>query len=273
MSDAPTPPPQPAIQAAAQLLAEGQPGQAAARLAALVDEAPTYAAAHVLYATALEAEGRPQQALDAWGRAAALVPRSPLVHRARVRLLAAGDAPAPERAAPPTPAPAEAEGPDLDREIVVDDPPPPAFDAGAEVLPPEPSAHDEDSDAPPADGGGWEVIAEEPVPTPPLDARAEPDVMPPDPDADAFAVADELDSLIAQLEDAPRIRPDPEFQGPEVAFDNADVDEMASETLAKIYAAQGQYAEAASIYDALARQQPERADEHRQSAAAMRDQA
>ena len=47
---------------------------------------PTYAAAHVLLAVALDAAGDPAEALAAWHRAAFLVPRSPLVRRERQRL-------------------------------------------------------------------------------------------------------------------------------------------------------------------------------------------
>lgn len=70
---------------------------------------------------------------------------------------------------------------------------------------------------------------------------------------------DDLDALIQRLEDAPRIRPDPKFDGPAPAFDETIADDMVSETLARIYAAQQQYAEAAIVYEKLAAQQPEQA--------------
>ena len=393
MRDAPSSVPEPAIQVAARLLAEGRPSLAADRLAELVAEAPTYAAAHVLHATALEAAGRFDDALGAWGRAASLVPRSPLVHRERERLLAShpasrpsaegglpavplaggsggtartgdpgdspaeadpagreegaeapvpfvpdahdalpvveafpfdtivpgaapddaadtdrGDAPdptsetpAPEYGGPPplevsdlffgdpfTPTPSTTPEPETP-EPAEPEPEPdarPRTEGGwlegpsetSDLLPPEgdvPRSPDPDLHVPePLEASGWEVLSEESVPTPPHDVHAEPDVVSPEGDAppdDAFAVADELDALIAQLEDAPRIRPDPEFRGPEVAFDEADVDEMASETLAKIYAAQHQYVEAAVIYEKLAARQPDRADEMLRLAAEMRE--
>lgn len=87
-------------------------------------------------------------------------------------------------------------------------------------------------------------------------------------------VADELDRLIQQLEGAPRIRPDPSYKGPEVSFSGSeDAKEMVSETLAKIYAAQKQYAEAAVVYDKLAAQRPEQAREMRRLAEEMRGKA
>ncbi|MGB3542259.1 MAG: hypothetical protein WBA11_04965, partial [Rubrivirga sp.] len=82
--------------------------------------------------------------------------------------------------------------------------------------------------------------------------------------------ADDLDSLIAQLDEAPRIRPDPTYDGPEVSLDTPEVDDLASETLAKIYAAQHQYVEAAVIYEKLAARQPDQADELLDRAAELR---
>ena len=424
-------PSEPAIQTAARLLAEGRPEEAAARLAALVAEAPTYAAAHVLRATALEAAGHVDDALVSWGRAAALVPRSPLVHRERERLLAthvAGEVPVdlpPPAPAEPTapepdvleaaalepadpepdlgmfevgetlsetplldedeaddlPLPQEAEdeaddGPLLDfgaprppdAHPLVDAEAPQAFDASdllfvdgpvapppppAEAQPdPEPPAsapdpfegaalHDADepegaepplsplspiaadwgadetdlapvvppegdltplpprAETPPDPVAGWDILSEADIPTPPPDPFAEPDIIAPEereeptevsdpfgdidaiidefgapPSAEApasdLSVADELDALIAQLEVAPRIRPDPEYRGPEVSLDAGDVDDMVSETLAKIYAAQHQYVEAALVYEKLAARQPEDAAALLERAAELR---
>ena len=400
---------------------------AAERLAILVAEAPTYAAAHVLRATALEAAGRVDEALVSWGRAAALVPRSPLVHRERERLLALHVAEAvpdlppaepdpeavglsepPERSdirhAPPvapldaigaedepTPEPhdsarlgdslepagepaavdepadepdsepiddpfadesvgfgsaltfdaselitgplpmPEADAPDPDPEAPAPDdsvqdapeaddpdpqpsadgfrmPPPPrapqpdAFDwdeiDAARILPPETRPPVELPDLPDDDPFGWDVVAETDVPVPPPGSTVEPDVVAPEdaPEAppDAFATdgldvpfesaeppppapeppaaTDELDALIAQLEVAPRIRPDPEYRGPEQPLDHPEVDSLASETLAKIYAAQHQYVEAAVVYEKLAAQRPAQAEALLQRAAELRRQ-
>jgi regulator of sirC expression with transglutaminase-like and TPR domain len=48
---------------------------------------------------------------------------------------------------------------------------------------------------------------------------------------------------------------------------------MVSETLARIYIAQQQYTEAARVYVRLAHQDPDRADEYRERAAELREQA
>ena len=90
-------------------------------------------------------------------------------------------------------------------------------------------------------------------------------------DADA-TLADDLDSLIRELEDAPRIRPDPNFIGEdeEEGIDDEIADDMVSETLARIYVAQGQFGEAASVYETLADQHPEGAEEFLEKAADVR---
>ena len=127
---------------------------------------------------------------------------------------------------------------------------------------------------------GWAVFEDEPAaPAPdpfgiPLSAVPDPPVAPPvaSPEVPLPSVADELDSLIASLEGAPRIRPDPAFSGPSpVSASQAGVDEMVSETLAKIYAAQHQYAEAAVVYEKLAAREPARAEAMLAQAAAMRE--
>src|SRR5690606_31779782 len=138
--------------------------------------------------------------------------------------------------------------------------------AEARIAPPVDPAAPPD---PPGDEGVEDARVVEEVGAPPEapapDAAEAPIDGPP-------TLADELDTLISQLEDAPRIRPDPTFQGPDVSFDEEIADDMVSETLARIYAAQRQYAEAAVVYEKLAQQRPEQADEIRRRAAEMRAQ-
>ncbi len=435
-------PARPALQRPAELLAGGRPEDAAAALQAVVAGAPTYAAAFVLLGVALDAAGRPAEALSAWHRAAFLVPNSPLVLRERRRLLAATAAPEmdaaePERldepvaeatakplspdgpadeahlsalahareegaempafdadlvdadlvdaesavpndvememteTGPEPPAPIEtaAAGPDgppaeasgaapgddpetiqtapLDDFIFADTPTAPDEDDGFDPDGFDFSAFDLDDDDdgdsdwltepagagpptaeraefgledeasatfdPPADLADWAETsdasirlmspeADEPAletaapeaeapdeavfqdvpeaPASPLDIPISDTLatdMPPaeatwapDPPTSPASVADELDSLIASLETAPRIRPDAAFAGPAVRTTEADVDAMASETLARIYAAQHQYVRAALVYETLAAREPARADEMLAQAAEMR---
>ncbi|HEX8297517.1 MAG TPA: hypothetical protein VF594_00035 [Rubricoccaceae bacterium] len=481
----------PALQHPAELLATGRPADAAEALLAVVAEAPIYAAAHVLLGVALDAAGRPAEALAAWNRAAFLVPRSPLVLRERQRLLDVTRAASPEsvhsakpgalpseQPAPPddpltdsAEAPAPSSEPSTDSQGLQPDPAdlpargdelllapahdrPDAFDpeevpvietaplddfffadatpagdadgfdpdgfdpdgfdfsafdlgddgleplppldappdvpltdngfeadTGGIAAPPIPDWADQDDSsgvrlvlpddglastpppapAPPERDMSWAVFedlpaggvldrpvsdmlasdalpplvapppgdllgdaawatdawadaawpvnawdtgapppahttpteddpeavlpdsAPEPAPEPdPGHADAPGDTAPaeasaatPPPSASVFndpdgSVGDDLDSLIASLESAPRIRPDPAFSGPSVRVATADVDEMASETLARIYAAQHQYVQAAIVYETLAAREPERAAVLLQQAAEMR---
>jgi hypothetical protein len=136
-------------------------------------------------------------------------------------------------------------------------------DEHAETLPPEPSrqppAGEDEADqqpfAPFAGDEGWLD----------LEGAAEADAEPPP--LEGFG---DLDSLIEQLENAPRIRPMDAPASPAGGIDDADEPEIVSETLARIYEAQGQFAAAARTYDALAAEQPARAEEFRRRAADLR---
>ncbi len=91
---------------------------------------------------------------------------------------------------------------------------------------------------------------------------------PPEPDAGD----EELDRLIADLESA-RIVPRPDYETIEGPSLSAPVDDMVSETLARIYEGQKQYDEAARMYDKLAILKPDRADVFAQKAIELRTRA
>jgi hypothetical protein len=136
---------------------------------------------------------------------------------------------------------------------------------------------------------GWSVLDETDERVPPVDdGPMEADVAPPPghaPPAYWHVVPtgvrpkleeEDLDSLIRQIEDAPRIRPDPHFVPPgrfEVEPAPREDEDVVSETLARIYAAQGQFAEAATVYEKLALQRPADAETFRERAAEMREAA
>ncbi len=82
-------------------------------------------------------------------------------------------------------------------------------------------------------------------------------------ETDPFA---DIARLIARLESA-HIVPGPDAPSPNLAV---DIDDVASETLAEIYAAQQQYGEAARMYEALAERRPEQATTFREQALQMR---
>ncbi len=110
----------------------------------------------------------------------------------------------------------------------------------------EPPASEESPSTPEA----WEVPA-----------PAEPPV--------ALEEIDDLDTLIEQLESAPRIRPDPAFGGT-AEGEEEDAEGPVSETLAQIFASQRHFGDAADAYDRLAAEHPERADEFARKAEEMR---
>lgn len=83
---------------------------------------------------------------------------------------------------------------------------------------------------------------------------------------------DDLDTLISELDGA-RIVPRSDLDDLPAPDLDDDLDDLVSETLARIYAAQEQYADAARVYAQLAEQDPARADEHHANAEAMRARA
>ncbi len=81
---------------------------------------------------------------------------------------------------------------------------------------------------------------------------------------------DDLDGLIERLERAPRIRPSDDFDEGDDDGNETDEEELVSETLARIYASQGETEAAARAYEQLAVRHPERAAELNGKAAELR---
>lgn len=79
----------------------------------------------------------------------------------------------------------------------------------------------------------------------------------------------DIDRLITSLESA-RIVPHPDAASLPVPDLDDDIDDVASETLATIYASQRRYKEAARIYDVLAERRPEQAAAFREKATRLR---
>ncbi|NNE69012.1 MAG: hypothetical protein HKN29_01470 [Rhodothermales bacterium] len=82
----------------------------------------------------------------------------------------------------------------------------------------------------------------------------------------------ELDDLIKELETA-RIVPDPQVEPVAPGRLEPDVEDVVSETLARIYANQKFYEEAARVYEKLAVQHADREDEFKQKASEIRQKA
>lgn len=181
-------------------LEEGQAAEVVAALTGPVAEEPGHVACIVVLARALEASGRPLEALARWRAAYALCPDSPVV-RDELRRLAASVA----------------------CEAAAETRTSRALEAADESLREDEPYH-------------------------------------------------ELDELIKELETA-RIVPDPKVEPVEAGRLAPDVEDVVSETLAKIYANQKFYEEAARVYEKLAVQQKDRKDEFTQKASDIRQRA
>ena len=220
----------PDVQEILRMLDEGRETEAIGRLEAAIPREATNASMRVLLARAYERVGRLGDAVDAWNTALFLAPGSATA-RSGVRRL---------RAAYP--------------DLISSAPP---------LSPTTPAVSSDD---------GERFAA--PATSLPIDSNAEPDDSAPAP-VEAAAAADDvpgsnLDRLIERLQGA-RIVPDPDFEANDIDLTEPDDDEgLVSETLARIYAAQQQYPEAAQVYEILAEQQPERADEFRAKAREMK---
>ena len=83
------------------------------------------------------------------------------------------------------------------------------------------------------------------------------------------ATIDDLDRLISELE-AARIVPQPDLEDIPPPELEDEIDDVVSETLARIYASQKKYEEAARVYEQLAHQHPKEATKFLQLAAEMR---
>ncbi len=248
------------IQDALDLLRNQSVTEAIDCLEAAVVETPAYPAAYVLLARAYEARTNWGAARSAWDQAYVLMPHSPTVQdgRARVRSLIREQRRA--NASPNRPTSPEATGSKQD----ADAPPTSSSDTPSDEALPSLSMDDGPAD---------------------LDTlRAQADQAAQDHAAAAFdsetpssaealdQIDDDLDALIEELQSA-RIRPDPNIDDlPPDELDD-DIDDMVSETLARIYASQGAYHEAARVYVQLAAQEPERSEERLREASKMRQKA
>lgn len=172
-------------------------------------------------------------------------------------------------AAQPTPASSEAEWADIRWDE-------PLADAGPPAAEPPPSEGSQETVSEPAleeepyevEVGGFDIGWEE---TPSTEEEPKDEASGPaeaDTEPDFMNLAGDLDSLIEQLERAPRIRPDTPVD--EEEDEEGGGGEVVSETLARIYETQQQYAAAARAYALLAEQHPARAEEFEQRAAEMR---
>lgn len=250
-----------------RLIDRGETAAALPILKQAVSRDPGHAAVRLLLARALEGEGRHDEAVAAWRMVRTLVPDSPTAVSGLKRALR-------QRVLASTP-------PDA-WEIALSDVEPRAMDGSPSTVDSGLPAPPEPGEAPDADPGepGWEDVLEDvesvawrPPETTATDADPTTPVDPGPPDVPPGEdEVQNLDELIRELESA-RIVPDPSIP-PAAAEDlESDVDDVVSETLARIYENQRHFDEAARVYDTLAAQQPDRASEFRQKASEARERA
>ena len=290
--------PLPDIQDAIDLIEQGAPAEAIPLLEAVAERMPTYVAVHAMMARAYEAEQQHEEARAAWERAAFLMPNSPAICEglARVRTALQATRPAPDErlrvdldllaeldAALETPFNPFARPPQSEATTVDLDEERPVSLAEASLALIERALSEAQMEAEEATTQTEApAVAEEEEETPTEDSKASAQTLAARRALDAEAAAQErtelssedeedLDRLIDEL-GAARIVPQPDVDDlPPPDLDD-DIDDMVSETLARIYASQEQYAEAARIYEQLARQQPDQAERFLAEAAAMREQ-
>ena len=267
--------PVPDIQDAISLIESGEPREAAALLEKLAAEMPGYATARVLLARSYERLNEWQPALRAWREAHQIIPNSPVVRRGleRTARKASSRSPIESPSTPPARGAAEST----------------AGEAAASR--PEKLGDHQHTTAREAQhqaAGASESLEWRPAGLESDEATASPqrpDEAPPTEDdvaqtdatheervADRAAEYSDLDRLISELESA-RIVPRPDLESVPPPDLEDDIEDVVSETLARIYASQGQYDEAAHVYELLAEKQPEKAGEFADKASEMRTRA
>ena len=260
---------------------------AIASLERKVEELPAHLTAHVLLARAYEADHQWSKALTCWENVRFLMPNSPVGREGKARTLrrlnreadAADDtspngaAASPEDEPPAAPDPAPDAAPDADGGDASDDDSDPDPDAETEDTPASDPPDElaqlrQQAEAEARSGGARPGLADNASsPAPEDEAPA------PEEHVDQLEDEDDLDHLIEKLESA-RIEPTPdaETEAPPPDLDD-EVDDLVSETLARIHENQDQYRKAARIYVRLASQEPDRAREYLERAARMRQKA
>ena len=265
----------PDLQDALDRLQQKDVDAAIATLERKIEELPAHLTAHVLLARAHEAKHQWEQALQCWENVYFLMPNSPVARAGKRRVLRQMDrgeeAEDIEDVAPPTsPSPDPATAPDVSSETEEpeekeedEDTPTTATEAVSELEKLRQQAEDE------ARRGGARAGLTDAPNSPAADAVAE---TPEDRIDEIEDEDDDLDRLIDELESA-RIEPSPDVDDVPAPDLENDVDDLVSETLARIHEAQDQYRKAAQIYVKLASQEPDQAREYLEKAAEMRQQA
>lgn len=252
---------------------------AIAALERKVEELPAHLTAHVLLARAHEAKHQWDRALTCWENVYFLMPNSPVAREGKRRVLRKMDrgdeaedidevsppvpgSPNPEAADTSPSEDAPAASPDTKASTDADSPTT-ASKAVSELDKLRQQAEEEARR-----GGARSGLMDDTSPTESAPDAPEERIGEMEAEGD-----DDLDQLIDELESA-RIEPDPDDveDAPDPDLEN-NVDDIVSETLARIHEAQDDYRKAAQIYVKLASQEPDQAREYLEKAAEMRRKA
>ena len=238
------------IQAPLKLLKNGQSAQAIPLLEAHVRALPGHVAAHALLAKAYAEEEMWEEALSVWQQAAFLMPNSPsILHGLQLAIENMNSSIRAKHN--PLQDPPVSSNPNI------------VVTSGTPVDPSEKmdfldEEQESDNITLPSD-----EVHEERV--------HQVDLIPSVTDKDLqLAPDEELDDLISELETA-RIVPRLDQEVIENPLIDSNVEDVASETLALIYAGQQQFDAAANVYERLALLEPEKADHYEMLANQMRD--
>lgn len=267
----------PDLQDAIDHLQEKDVEAAIATLERKIEELPAHLTAHVLLARAYEAKHEWTQALTCWENVHFLIPNSPVGQEGKARVLRKLDrkeeAEEAARAAEQTPSPTSLESreepaalpPPNETKDEDDVPPSTPTEAASEL---EQLRRQAEKEA--RERSARSEFSSQGSPDEETAADAPPDV--PEERMEDLGDENDLDRLIDELESA-RIEPRPDVdEVPPPDLDD-DIDDLVSETLARIHEAQDQYRQAAQIYVKLASQEPTRARDFLEKAAEMRERA
>ncbi len=261
--------PVPPIQDVLDLLQQKEVTAAIDLLEQTVEEVPTHLPAHVILARAYEAKGQWNRALQAWEQAHFLLPNSPVAQQGKRRVLQRIQETEASIETQASSSPTRS-GSKHTTDSTAD---------SASKPPPDPVGIDE-SEGPSnleelrqqteEESKQGRRQSELDTANSPSDRSATPEDQ-----VEQFQDAapdSDLDQLIDELESA-HIEPEPEMEEVSTPDLDDDADDLVSETLARIHAAQEQYGEAARIYRQLATQEPDRSQEFLERAAEMREKA
>lgn len=272
----------PDLQDALDCLKQEDVDGAIARLERKVEELPAHLTAYVLLARAHETKQQWEKALQSWENVYFLMPNSPVAREGKRRVLRRMDrteeAEDIKEAAPSTPASPEApsDSSTAESESSADEPADAdsSVDEAAQTETPASEAVSEleklrrQAENEARQGGARPELANTPKPSNGDTSSSTPE----DRIDQMEEEGDDLDQIIDELESG-RIEPNPDVEDVPAPDLESDVDDLVTETLARIHEAQDEYRQAAQIYVKLASQEPDKARDHLEKAAEMRRKA